>query len=68
MVFMIVAVGVQGSVHEYKHATFRENGNAYLFYGGSEGIRASVAGSDNQKSGSVNNGKSYIKYVSNSFD
>ncbi|GLJ46593.1 hypothetical protein SUGI_0981840 [Cryptomeria japonica] len=62
MVFLIVGVGVEGSVHEYKHATFRENGNAYLFYGGSEGILASTADSDNQKSGSVNNGKSYIKF------
>uniref|UniRef100_A0A0C9S529 TSA: Wollemia nobilis Ref_Wollemi_Transcript_21881_2216 transcribed RNA sequence n=1 Tax=Wollemia nobilis TaxID=56998 RepID=A0A0C9S529_9CONI len=58
VVIVIVGGGVEGSLHDYKHATFRENGNAYLFYGGSEGMLAS---SDSSGSG-TNNGKSYIRF------
>jgi hypothetical protein len=47
-----------GSVHVYRNQPFKENGNAFLFYGGSEGIRASIS----QQAGGagVGNGRAYI--------
>lgn len=56
--------GAQGSVHEYNKGTFVENGNAYLFYGGSEGMHASVL-KENAKG--VANGRSYIGFDSIKF-
>jgi hypothetical protein len=53
-------VRVEGSVHEYKDASFKESGDAYLLYGGNEGMRASID-SDQKHGSGPNNGKSYIK-------
>jgi len=54
-------VRVEGSVHEYKDASFKESGDAYLLYGGNEGMRASID-SDQKHGSGPNNGKSYIKF------
>lgn len=45
--------GAKSSIHEYRKGSFVENGNAFLFYGGSEGMHASV---------SKENGRSYIGF------
>eukprot|EP01018_Ginkgo_biloba_P034913 Gb_26909 [translate_table: standard] len=62
----LVGVEVEGSVHQYVHASFKENGNAFLLYGGSEGLRASSASEKKPRSG-VDNGKSYIKFENITF-
>ncbi|KAI5056406.1 hypothetical protein GOP47_0028725 [Adiantum capillus-veneris] len=49
-------LGAESSIHEYRQGAFVENGNAYLFYGGSEGIHASTS------SYGVANGRSYIGF------
>lgn len=47
VLLMILSVSVEGSIHTYGRAKFIPNGNAFLFPGGSEGLRASsVAGSE----------------------
>ncbi|MCO5553174.1 hypothetical protein L7F22_006695 [Adiantum nelumboides] len=56
--------GAQGSVHEYHKGAFVENGNAYLFYGGSEGMHASAL---TENANGVANGKSYIGFDSVKF-
>eukprot|EP00252_Welwitschia_mirabilis_P026237 TRINITY_DN8517_c0_g1_i1.p1 TRINITY_DN8517_c0_g1~~TRINITY_DN8517_c0_g1_i1.p1 ORF type:complete len:517 (+),score=80.53 TRINITY_DN8517_c0_g1_i1:211-1761(+) len=62
MLFLELVIVAEGSIHEYVHQTFEENGNAFILPGGSEGMHASYGVSD-QKSGSgFNNGKSYIKF------
>lgn len=54
-------LGVQSSVHEYNKGSFVENGNAYLFYGGSEGMHASIT---KENAYGVANGRSYIGFDS----
>ncbi|CAM6124970.1 unnamed protein product [Calypogeia fissa] len=56
-----VGVVIEGSVHEYRNASVSLIGNAYMLYGGSEGLYASSA---NAKSSGVANGKSYIRFDS----
>lgn len=51
---LALAATVSGSIHTYDRESFRENGNAYLLPGGSEGI---VAAGESR----VVNGRSYIK-------
>ncbi|KAH7284884.1 hypothetical protein KP509_33G001000 [Ceratopteris richardii] len=57
-------LGARSSIHEYKNGVFEENGNAYLFYGGSEGMRESVP---KENSYGVDNGRSYIGFDSIKF-
>eukprot|EP00249_Psilotum_nudum_P019884 c27458_g1_i2 orf=544-2130(-) len=54
----------EGSVHEYRDGRFVDNGNAYLYYGGSEGMHAAT--SQGAKNG-VANGGSYIGFESITF-
>eukprot|EP01018_Ginkgo_biloba_P026735 Gb_40101 [translate_table: standard] len=58
----IAPIRVEGSVHEYVGAKFAGNGNAYLLYGGSEGLRASSSYSNEDTGSGVNNGRSYIRF------
>lgn len=58
----LISIGtkqVQGSVHEYENAEFTETGNAFLLYGGSEGLFVNAPNNH----GGVANGKSFIKSV-----
>ncbi|KAJ7298235.1 hypothetical protein O6H91_Y008700 [Diphasiastrum complanatum] len=50
---------VGGSVHEYVHAKFTPQGNAYVLFGGSEGLYSST--SQANRSG-IGNGLSYIRF------
>ncbi|MCO5578092.1 hypothetical protein L7F22_031930 [Adiantum nelumboides] len=52
-------LGAESSIHEYRHEGFVENGNAYLFYGGSEGMHASIS---KESSYGAANGRSYIGF------
>ncbi|EFJ13744.1 hypothetical protein SELMODRAFT_121878 [Selaginella moellendorffii] len=47
------------SVHEYVHEHFVGQGNAYIFFGGSEGIYASTS---NANRSGIGNGRSYIRF------
>ncbi|KAL3684642.1 hypothetical protein R1sor_002664 [Riccia sorocarpa] len=51
----------EGSVHEYRNAQLSPKGNAYMLYGGSEGLYATSA---NAQGSGVANGKSYIRFDS----
>lgn len=53
--------GVQSSVHDYRKGEFFESGNAYVFFGGSEGMHASFT---IEKADGVANGRSYIGFDS----
>ncbi|CAN6466828.1 unnamed protein product [Victoria cruziana] len=57
---LALAATVSGSIHTYDRESFRENGNAYLLPGGSEGI---VAAGESR----VVNGRSYIKFENITF-
>lgn len=50
----------EGSVHEYNNVGLAQKGNAYMLYGGSEGLYATSA---NAQGSGVANGKSYIRQV-----
>lgn len=52
---------VEGSVHKYVGAKFGSNGNAFLLYGGSEGLRASSSSSSKDAASGVNDGRSFIR-------
>ncbi|BBN16605.1 hypothetical protein MPTK1_7g07760 [Marchantia polymorpha subsp. ruderalis] len=59
----LISIGtkqVQGSVHEYENAEFTETGNAFLLYGGSEGLFVNAPNNH----GGVANGKSFINFDS----
>jgi len=60
---------VEGSVHKYVEAKFSGNGNAFLLYGGSEGLRASSSSSSSGKDvvSGVNDGRSFIRLDNISF-
>ncbi|KAG6549607.1 hypothetical protein Mapa_008585 [Marchantia paleacea] len=49
----------EGSVHEYNNVGLAQKGNAYMLYGGSEGLYATSA---NAQGSGVANGKSYIRF------
>ncbi|XP_020528731.1 transmembrane protein 87A isoform X2 [Amborella trichopoda] len=69
--WVILAIGfviwtaVDASVHTYYWETFRENGNAYLLSGGSEGIVASRVGTSERWG--IDNGRSYIRFENITF-
>ncbi|KAJ7528521.1 hypothetical protein O6H91_15G007000 [Diphasiastrum complanatum] len=50
---------VEGSVHEYVNAQFTPQGNAYVLFGGSEGLYASAPHGNGS---GVGNGLSYIRF------
>ncbi|EFJ12095.1 hypothetical protein SELMODRAFT_182621 [Selaginella moellendorffii] len=50
---------VDASVHDYSHGRFEAQGNAFVYFGGSEGLYASAPRS--AKSG-LANGRSYIRF------
>jgi len=60
LLLVICSEIVHGSIHDYTDDAFLPQGNGFVFYGGSEGLYASL-NTDNRTG--IDNGKSFIKYV-----
>lgn len=61
LLLVICSEIVHGSIHEYIDGAFLPQGNAFFFYGGSEGLYSSMS-TDNRTG--IDNGKSFIKFDS----
>eukprot|EP00253_Pinus_taeda_P035560 PITA_35560 len=59
LLLVICSEIVHGSIHDYTDDAFLPQGNGFIFYGGSEGLYASL-NTDNRTG--IDNGKSFIKY------
>eukprot|EP00253_Pinus_taeda_P024524 PITA_24524 len=61
LLLVICSEIVHGSIHDYTDDAFLPQGNGFVFYGGSEGLYASL-NTDNRTG--IDNGKSFIKFDS----
>lgn len=56
---LLGALEVEASIHKYKNSPFASEGNAFIYWGGSEGLYASAA---HIRGKGAANGRSYIKF------
>lgn len=62
--FLLVVLQVEASVHNYKKAKFLDESNAFIYWGGNEGLYAS---SEHVRGNSAANGRSFISFESVTF-
>ena len=62
--FLLVALQVEASIHTYKDAKFMAESNAFIYWGGNEGLYASA---EHLKGNGPANGRSFISFDSVTF-
>lgn len=62
--FLLVALQVEASIHTYQKGKFKKESNAFIYWGGNEGLYAS---SEHVRGNGAANGRSFISFESITF-